>query len=145
MLDLNGLKSINDKFGHAAGDELIRYFAERLNKSIRGSDLAVRLGGDDFLLLLPECKLEEVRHILNRLSGIKMEFDGQLCNVTFSAGWTNYKPGELELLKRADDALYLSKQADFSTLAANVLLSLWLRSVCRDFNQLTPRRFGPEG
>jgi len=125
MLDLNGLKSINDKFGHAVGDELIRSFAERLNKSIRGSDLAVRLGGDEFLLLLPECKIEEVRHILNRLSGMKMEFEGQLLNITFSAGWTNYKPGELpdELLKRADDALYVNKpasreQADFSTLAS---------------------------
>ena len=125
MLDLNGLKFINDKFGHAVGDELIRTFAERLNKSIRGSDLAVRLGGDEFLLLLPECKLDEVRHILNRLSGMKMEFDGHLLNISFAAGWANNKPGELaeQLLKRADDALYVNKRAsrehaDRSTLAS---------------------------
>ena len=47
-LDLDGLKQVNDRFGHPAGDELIKSFAERLNKVIRGSDLAVRLGGDEF-------------------------------------------------------------------------------------------------
>jgi|SRR5579859_25031 len=125
MLDLNGLKYVNDKFGHAAGDELIRHFASRLAKAIRGSDVAVRLGGDEFLLLLPQCKPEEVRHILNRLGGIKMELEGKLLDVTFSAGWSNYQPEDSpeEMLKRADDALYVNKraskgQANFSTLAS---------------------------
>jgi diguanylate cyclase (GGDEF)-like protein len=125
MLDLNGLKIINDEFGHAAGDEVIKYFSERLIKAIRGSDLAMRLGGDEFLLVLPECKLEEVRHILNRLSGMKLEFNRHLLAVTFSAGWTNYKPGDSPeaMLKRADDALYANKRArretiDFSTQAS---------------------------
>ncbi len=113
LLDLNNLKHVNDVFGHPAGDDLIKYFAERLNRAIRGSDLAVRLGGDEFLVLLPECKLEEVRHVLGRLSGLKMNYDGKMLPITFSAGWTNYKPGESpdELLKRADDALYANKRA----------------------------------
>jgi diguanylate cyclase (GGDEF)-like protein len=113
MLDLNGLKDVNDELGHAAGDELIKRFAERLNKAIRGSDLAVRLGGDEFLVLLPECKPEEVRHVLNRLSGLKVECNKRLVEVSFSAGWTNFRPGESpeELLKRADDALYVNKRA----------------------------------
>lgn len=113
LLDLNGLKHVNDKFGHAAGDELIRHFAGRLNKAIRGSDLAVRLGGDEFLALLPECKPEEVRHVLSRLSGMKMDFNGQSIALTFSAGWTNFRPGESpeDLLKRADAALYVNKRA----------------------------------
>ena len=113
MLDLNGLKFVNDKYGHAAGDELIKYLASRINKAIRGSDLAVRLGGDEFLLLLPECKPEEVRHVLGRLSGMTIELEGQTLPLTFSAGWTNYLPGETpdELLKRADEALYVNKRA----------------------------------
>ena len=113
MLDLNGLKQVNDKYGHAAGDELIKYFAVRINKAIRGSDLAARLGGDEFLLLLPECKPEEVRHVLTRLSGMKIDLAGQTLPLTFSAGWTNYLPGESpdELLKRADEALYVNKRA----------------------------------
>jgi diguanylate cyclase (GGDEF)-like protein len=113
MLDLNGLKYINDTFGHAAGDELIKCFAGRINKAIRGSDLAVRQGGDEFLLLLPECKPEEVRHVLGRLSGIKLDIGGQIIPIAFSTGWTNYIPGESpeELLQRADEALYANKRA----------------------------------
>jgi diguanylate cyclase (GGDEF)-like protein len=113
MLDLNGLKYINDTFGHAAGDELIKCFAGRINKAIRGSDLAVRQGGDEFLLLLPECKPEEVRHVLGRLSGIKLDLGGQTIPLAFSTGWTNYIPGESPevLLQRADKALYANKRA----------------------------------
>jgi len=113
-LDLNDLKHLNDKFGHAAGDELIRRFAERLKNAIRGSDLAVRLGGDEFLVLLPECKPEEVPRILARLSGLKVECNERLVEVSFSAGWTNFRPGESpeELLKRADDVLYVNKRAN---------------------------------
>jgi diguanylate cyclase (GGDEF)-like protein len=111
-LDLDGLKQVNDNFGHPAGDELIRSFAERLNRAIRGSDLAVRLGGDEFLVLLPECKPEAVRHVLSRLSGLKAEYKGELVEVSFSAGWTNFTPGESaeELMRRADDALYADKR-----------------------------------
>lgn len=114
ILDLNRLKDINDKYGHPIGDELIKYFAGRISRAIRGSDLAIRMGGDEFLLLLPECKPEEVRHVLSRLSGMKIEFGGQTVPVTFSVGWTNYVPGELpeELLKRADDALYVNKRSE---------------------------------
>jgi diguanylate cyclase (GGDEF)-like protein len=113
LLDLNGLKNLNDKFGHAAGDELIRQFAARLSKAIRGSDLAVRLGGDEFLVLLPECRPEEVRHVLGRLRGVNVDCSGQIIALSFSAGWTDFKPGESteDLLKRADDALYANKRA----------------------------------
>jgi diguanylate cyclase (GGDEF)-like protein len=113
LLDVDRLKSINDNLGHAAGDDLLKYFAGRVSKAIRGSDLAIRLGGDEFLLVLPECKPEEVQHILGRLQGMNLELAGQALPVTFSAGWTTYIPGELpdELLKRADAALYASKRA----------------------------------
>jgi diguanylate cyclase (GGDEF)-like protein len=118
MLDLNGLKLINDEFGHAAGDGVLKYFAERLVRAIRGSDLAIRLGGDEFLLVLPECKLEEVRHILHRLHGMNLEFDDHFLPVTFSAGWTNYTAGDSpeEMLKRADDALYVNKRSNRETI-----------------------------
>jgi diguanylate cyclase (GGDEF)-like protein len=113
LFDLNGLKNLNDKFGHAAGDELIRQFAARLSKAIRGSDLAVRLGGDEFLVLLPECRPDEVRHVLGRLRGVDVDCNGQRIALSFSAGWTDFKPGESteDLLKRADDALYVNKRA----------------------------------
>jgi diguanylate cyclase (GGDEF)-like protein len=112
-LDLDDLKHVNDTFGHPAGDDLIRSFAERLNSAIRGSDLAFRLGGDEFLVLLPECKPEAVRVVLSRLSGLKVECRGQFVEISFSAGWTNFTPGESaeDLMRRADDALYADKRA----------------------------------
>jgi diguanylate cyclase (GGDEF)-like protein len=113
LLDLNGLKVINDTFGHPAGDQMIKQFAELLQKAIRGSDVAVRMGGDEFLAVLPECKPEEVHLVLNRLKGKKTDFDGQTIDLLFSAGWTNYVAGEAPetLLKRADAALYTNKRA----------------------------------
>src|SRR5208282_4068165 len=113
VLDLDGLKAVNDKHGHAAGDELIRAFAGCLNRAIRGSDLAVRLGGDEFLVLLPDCKNEEVRYVLTRLSGHKLECQGVSVTIAFSAGWGTLRSGESpgELVKRADDALYVNKRA----------------------------------
>lgn len=113
LLDINGLKTINDAFGHAAGDELIRRFAERLNKAIRGSDMAVRLGGDEFLVVLPECNVNEVEYVLTRLSGLILDYENKAITVTFSAGWTDYKLGESseEFVKRADEALYANKRA----------------------------------
>jgi diguanylate cyclase (GGDEF)-like protein len=92
--------------------ELIKCFAQRLNKVIRGSDLAVRLGGDEFLVLLPECKPEGVGQVLSRLNGLQVDCSGQLVEVSFSAGWTNLALGESaeELLRRADDALYVNKR-----------------------------------
>jgi diguanylate cyclase (GGDEF)-like protein len=112
MLDLNDLKKINDTFGHQAGDLMLRSFSERLQKAVRGSDVAIRLGGDEFLVLLPECKVSEVHFVLNRLNGIIRDFDGHKIPVEFAAGWTDYLPGESPqaLLIRADTALYANKR-----------------------------------
>lgn len=112
MLDLNGLKQINDTFGHPAGDLMLRYFAERLQNAVRGSDVPIRLGGDEFLVLLPECKLSEVQVVLNRLNDIIGEFDGHKIPLEFAAGWTDYISGESPqaMMMRADTALYANKR-----------------------------------
>lgn len=113
LMDLDGLKSVNDKHGHAAGDTVIKSFADRLQRAIRGSDLAVRLGGDEFMAVLPECRCEEVKHVLGRIEGLDFEFDEQKVRLRFSSGWTDYTPMETmqEFLKRADVALYEDKRA----------------------------------
>ncbi len=112
LLDLDGLKQVNDRFGHAAGDLLLKAFAERLNRAIRGSDLAVRLGGDEFLVLLPECRPDEVHHVLSRLRGLEIEYNEEAIAAHFSTGWADHKPGEGpdDFLKRADEALYQNKR-----------------------------------
>ena len=112
-LDLDNFKEINDTYGHPAGDQVLQEFASRLNNVIRGSDLAVRLGGDEFLVVLPECTLEQLKLVLKRLSSFELDWQGKKIPVTFSAGWKDYEMGERpeEMLARADQALYERKRA----------------------------------
>ena len=112
MLDLNGFKQINDRYGHPTGDWVLKEFAEHLNKSIRGSDFAMRMGGDEFLVLLPECPLGQLQTVLARLSPLEVSVDGQRIPVGFSSGWKEYTPGEPtdDLLESVDRALYANKR-----------------------------------
>ncbi len=111
MLDLNDFKRINDQHGHLAGDLVLQEFTNLLKKAIRNSDMLVRMGGDEFLLLLPECSPEQVGHMLARLTGQEVEFHGQKIPVAFAAGWTSYQSQDTpaQLLERADQALYADK------------------------------------
>jgi diguanylate cyclase (GGDEF)-like protein len=112
-LDLNNFKEINDSFGHPAGDLVLQEFAARLNNVIRGGDLAVRLGGDEFLVLLPECTTQQLQLVLGRLGSLQVDWHGQMIPVTFSVGWKQYELGERpeEMLARADELLYARKRA----------------------------------
>ena len=112
VLDLNNFKEINDTYGHPAGDLVLQEFASRLNHVIRGSDLAVRLGGDEFLVVLPECTVEQLELVLERLSSFELDWQGQRIPVTFSSGWKDYKKGDRleELLAGADQVLYVNKR-----------------------------------
>jgi diguanylate cyclase (GGDEF)-like protein len=118
LLDLDEFKRLNDFHGHFAGDLALKEFARRLSRAIRGSDLAVRLGGDEFLVLLPECKLGDVQAVLARLQPLEIGVNGAKVSFTFSAGWTDYQPGESpeQLLQRADHALYSNKHSRKNSL-----------------------------
>jgi diguanylate cyclase (GGDEF)-like protein len=113
LLDLDNFKQINDLCGHIAGDAVLKAFAGRLQTLIRTSDLAVRMGGDEFLVLLPECKTSELEDIVSRLRGLTMPIGQQPSHVTFSAGSAGYEHGETgrQLLERADAALYSDKRS----------------------------------
>jgi diguanylate cyclase (GGDEF)-like protein len=113
LLDMDSLKQVNDTFGHAAGDTMLKAFSDRVQKAIRGSDVAVRLGGDEFLVVLPECRADEVKHVLGRIDGLTVDVGVKKIPCSFSSGWTDFKPGETaqELLKRGDDLLYENKRS----------------------------------
>ncbi len=112
MLDLNEFKAINDRYGHPAGDAVLREFAARLNAAIRISDSAVRIGGDEFLVLLPECPVEQVRSLLARLRPMEVQYHGEKIPVKFSAGSVGYDAHETpeQFLERADQSLYADKR-----------------------------------
>jgi diguanylate cyclase (GGDEF)-like protein len=111
--DLNKFKEINDRYGHGAGDEALMEFAKRLSSAIRVSDVAVRMGGDEFLAILPECPSDAVQAMLNRLSTISISWEGKTIPVNYSAGWVAYEQGETpeRFLERADRYLYANKRA----------------------------------
>ncbi len=94
LLDLNNFKQINEMYGKPAGDAVLKEFADHLKKSVRTSDLSVRMGPDEFLILSPESSPERVPHILARLSGLEVEFQGLKIPLSFAAGWTTYEPDE---------------------------------------------------
>jgi diguanylate cyclase (GGDEF)-like protein len=112
LLDLDNFKPINDRFGHAAGDAVLKEFAARLLGAIRQGDFAARLGGDEFMLLLTECNRFQAEAVLKRLEGVEVSVEGQRIGVDFSAGCEQYEPGDSveELLREADKALYSNKQ-----------------------------------
>jgi len=111
--DLNNFKQINDRYGHSAGDMILCAFAQKLMYRRRGEDMAVRMGGDEFLLMLPECPADRVPTLLERLRPCEVNFHGTRLPVEFSAGTATYEAPETgtQLLERADQALYADKRA----------------------------------
>jgi diguanylate cyclase (GGDEF)-like protein len=111
LLDLNDFKKINDGHGHRAGDKVLKEFAKCLSSSTRGSDLAVRWGGDEFMLLLLDCEVDQLSLVLGRLVGFAVDVDGKSLPVAFAVGWKAYEPGDgLEsLIEAADRNLYVHK------------------------------------
>jgi diguanylate cyclase (GGDEF)-like protein len=110
--DLNNFKKINDKHGHPAGDDVLKAFADRLNCAIRVSDFAVRMGGDEFLVILPECTLGQMQSLINRIAKVEIVHDGTRIPVEYSYGSVGYEPGETpeRFLERADQLLYADKR-----------------------------------
>ena len=111
--DLNNFKQINDRYGHPAGDLVLRTFAQKLMYRRRGEDLVVSMGGDEFLLLLPECPADHIPTLLARLRPCEVNFQGAPIPIEFSSGLASYEAPETagEFLERADRALYADKRA----------------------------------
>jgi diguanylate cyclase (GGDEF)-like protein/PAS domain S-box-containing protein len=125
-IDLDRFKQVNDALGHAAGDLLLREVGLRLRQCVRESDTIGRIGGDEFLVLLPTIDqpadaarvAAKIRHALNR----PFELDGELASISSSIGIAvcpEHGDGKQELIQRADRAMYAAKQrgGDQSVLA----------------------------
>ena len=116
MLDIDFFKKVNDSYGHAAGDNVIRALANLLRQRLRRIDSLGRYGGEEFLVVLPDCPAEQAKRILDeirqRFAELQFIASGQQFSVTLSAGIaaTDEAPASADdLLDRADRALYGAK------------------------------------
>ena len=119
---LDEFAELGKRYGQSAMDEALKELARRLKKACRGSDFAARLASDDFLLVLPECNLGEVKTVLNRLGVIEVVCSGHRVNLAYTTGFVDYQPGDLpaDLLKRAAQLLHLYEDAAKESFSATL-------------------------
>ena len=117
MFDLDEFKRVNDTFGHSYGDQVLISFARLLRSKIRGTDIPVRYGGEEFVVLLPYTHIDEAYHVAERIrrefEKTEFSFDGQNIKLTVSAGVSAARRGEYsleELVSMADRAMYRAKK-----------------------------------
>ena len=121
LLDVDNFKSINDRFGHAAGDDLLREVAGRLSDSVRRGDTIGRYGGDEFVIVLPDIDAAAAVTVADRVAqktrvalAAPYTIEGVVLEITASVGIAVYrtaKQSSAELLRQADAAMYRAKSA----------------------------------
>jgi diguanylate cyclase (GGDEF)-like protein len=112
LLDLDGLKSVNDRFGHLVGSQALRRLAEVLRVHSRAVDTPARYGGDEFALVMPETGTHAARYVANRIRE-RLATQSEQPNITVSVGVAVYPSSGMtaeRLLMAADEALYAMKQ-----------------------------------
>lgn len=117
--DLDHFKQVNDTFGHAAGDAVLRTFAETLKHGTRACDMCGRLGGDEFLMVITHVSPENIVRALDRFreqfSSLSFPFAGKSIRLTATFGVAGTESGQprsfLELVRKADEMLYEAKRA----------------------------------
>lgn len=112
MADVNGLKLINDSFGHAVGDKLLQKVAVLIKKGCREDDIISRIGGDEFMVLFPQTDSNEVNRIEKRIQELTAQEKLESLDISISFGWaTKHTEAEdiSDILKKAEDYLYKKK------------------------------------
>jgi two-component system cell cycle response regulator len=115
VLDIDHFKAVNDGFGHDAGDEVLREFAVRLATNVRAVDLPCRLGGEEFVVVMPGTDMEDARRIAERIrrdvgsTPFRVMGGRELLTVTILRSASGDTPEAL--LKRADEGVYEAKAA----------------------------------
>lgn len=114
LLDLDHFKSVNDRFGHQTGDQVLQAFCRRVEAVLRRADVLGRVGGEEFVILMPDTGTEQAVQIADRLVQTALAGDAQLPTTTVSIGYAEWRADDAsteDLLARADRALYAAKAA----------------------------------
>ena len=126
ILDIDHFKAVNDAYGHGAGDEVLQIFASRVKRALRGVDLLCRIGGEEFVVIMPDTQLAVAKMIGERLRAIvaaspyPIEKGARAIPVTVSIGIAESLPDDTPdaLFSRSDRALYQSKTAGRNRVTA---------------------------
>ncbi|WP_425445913.1 GGDEF domain-containing protein [Dethiothermospora halolimnae] len=115
-IDVDGLKKINDQFGHLEGDKLLKDISDLIRKNIRSTDILIRLGGDEFLLVFPKTNINGAKKVWDRVyKSIKLfnKIEANSYNIALSYGFAQYSRDKytslVELIKTADNEMYKRK------------------------------------
>lgn len=118
ILDLDNFKQVNDTYGHTAGDAVLRRVADVCRRNLRAIDIVGRLGGEEFIILMPECDIDQANILGNRLlkmiESAVVDTNAASIRITATIGITQLFPddkGIEVIISRADDALYRGKRA----------------------------------
>lgn len=113
VIDIDFFKKFNDTYGHLVGDEILFELAQTIQKELRKYDILARFGGEEFFILFPETSINRGKQVAERLrKSLWKSKKMKKYEVTISLGVTEYKERDTmeRMIKRADDALYLSKK-----------------------------------
>lgn len=113
-IDLDDFKQINDRFGHRVGDDVLRTVAGTLRSSLRRTDIVARMGGDEFIIFLPDADADAGQVVIKKIQSLLCEtMEKNSWGVTFSIGVVTYydHPAQLdEVIHRADEVMYMVKK-----------------------------------
>ncbi len=131
ILDLDHFKAVNDRYGHAVGDEVLRRVAKICREHLRSIDIIGRLGGEEFIILLPDTAIDEAftvgTRLLKALAAAEMEAGQDKIKITATIGISQLLPGDPDInavIGRADAALYRGKAAGRNRVEANLISSI---------------------
>jgi len=124
MGDVNGLKLINDSFGHVMGDELLKKVAAVLNKGCRADDIIARLGGDEFVIILPKTDEFEAEQIIKRINDLSLMENLASIEISISFGYetkNNEEEKIQDIFKNAENSMYKQKLFDSPSMRSKTI------------------------
>lgn len=135
--DVNGLKLINDAFGHQLGDRLLQTAADSIKEACRTEDIVARWGGDEFIILLSKTSAEDAQEIVKRIKTMCTQKWVSALNLSISFGWDSKTKEEEnidDIVKRAEDNMYQNKLIEYEGIRGNII-----NTIINVLNEKNPR------